>query len=272
MDTYPRLHEDHLARTQRRDLYELGSFRLQVHQYCHHALGPRVCRCHIKYSRLLLTSHSHYGGVWDVIRADIQNSKDGGATNDTVQCTLMKYGDKTGRAHPLTTLYVPYMSQTTAPSDVPYFKLKVSENRGFRINKGDPTLCDVFIGKTTAEQKIDDFWITGVCKMVYSWPKLIGTNLFTGDNPAFQIVSGVPKFDLTQYPTVADLITAHQGTNICAGFYIIGAMSKHFSQAPASTVTARDGVVRIIDVNNDTPNRSTGNNMVSIVAVIAWVS
>jgi hypothetical protein len=184
----------------------------------------------------------------------------------------MKYGDKTGRAHPLTTLYVPYMSQKTAATNVPHFKLKVSENRGFRVNKKDPTLCDVFIGRTTAEQKNDDFWITGVCKMVYKWPQVIGTNLFTGNNPASKVVSGVLKLDLTQYPTVADLITAHQGTNICAGFYIIGAMSKHFSRAPASTVTTRDRVVRIIDVNNDTPNRSTGNNMVSIVAVIAWVS
>jgi hypothetical protein len=272
MDTYPRLHEDHLARTQRRDLYELGSFRLQVHQYCHHALGPRVCRCHIKYSRLLLTSHSHYGGVWDVIRADIQNSKDGGATNDTVQCTLMKYGDPTGRAHPLTTLYVPYMSQKVAPTDVPHYKLKISEDRGFRINKKDGTLCDVFIGRTTAEQKSDDFWITGVCKIVYNWELVIGTNLFTGANPAAKIVDDKFQYNLTQYPTVADLITAHQGTNIRAGFYIIGAMSQHFSQASASKVMAQDGVVRIIDVNNDTPNRSTGNNMVSIVAVIAWVS
>src|ERR1700753_1874668 len=82
-----------------------GGGRPQIGRYCYHALGPRVCWDASKCFASLLTNHSHYGGVWDIIRNDLIQSltrETNPANRDTVQCSFMRYGTTDDRSKPLT--------------------------------------------------------------------------------------------------------------------------------------------------------------------------
>jgi hypothetical protein len=173
----------------------------------------------------------------------------------------MKYGTAKGRSNPLTVLYVPYMDPD-AVTVKGGAKPKTPNTSLIRVNADNTTVCDICIDPNIADEK-KRRWITGVCKFKYTAAEIIGTNLFTNNNPAYDTTHHTN--DLEQYDTVENLVAAHQVSAIRGGLYIIACANEFFHKKASNTA------IRIINKDNNSPTASVATNMASIYSIIAWV-